>query len=141
MENTARLFTCARCRAQVLICSRCDRGNSYCGPACSKQARRASLRAAGRRYQRTRRGRFTHAERQRRYHRRLNKVTHQGSVPSAPCDSLRRESRTAPQHSLRSPPTRVPGPRCHFCRRPCSAFVRLDFLHSSAPRRFSSSNG
>jgi len=141
MENTARLFTCAGCRAQVLICRRCDRGNIYCGPACSQQARRASLRAAGQRYQRSRRGRFTHAERQRRYRRRLNKVTHQGSAPGVPHDSLRPESRTALQHSLRCPPIRAPGPCCHFCRRPCSPFVRLDFLHSSAPRRFSSSNG
>jgi hypothetical protein len=29
MESSARLFTCARCRAQVLICRRCDRGNIY----------------------------------------------------------------------------------------------------------------
>jgi hypothetical protein len=141
MQNTARLFNCARCRAQVLICSRCDRGNIYCGPACSQQARRASLRAAGRRYQHGRRGRFTHAERQRRYRRRTHKVTHQGSVPIAPHDSLSPESRTAPEHSSGGPPTRVQGPHCHFCRRPCSAFVRLDFLHSPAPRRFSSPNG
>jgi hypothetical protein len=84
MQNTARLFTCARCRAQVLICSRCDRGHIYCGPRCSQQARRESLRAAGRRYQHSRRGRLTHAERQHRYRRRPHKVTHQGSVPLAP---------------------------------------------------------
>lgn len=140
MQNTARLFTCARCRAQVRICSRCDRGQIYCGPACSQQARRASLRAAGRRYQRTRRGRLTHAERQRRYRRRSNKVTHQGSGPERPHDSLSPESRTALGHSLRYPPIHSQGPHCHFCQRPCSAFVRLDFLHSPGPRRFSSPN-
>jgi len=58
MQNTARLFKCARCRAQVLICSRCDRGHIYCGRTCSQQARRESLRAAGRHYQRSRRGRL-----------------------------------------------------------------------------------
>ena len=27
MENTARLFNCARCHRQVLICRQCVRGN------------------------------------------------------------------------------------------------------------------
>jgi hypothetical protein len=31
METDARLFNCARCHRQVVICSRCDRGNLYCG--------------------------------------------------------------------------------------------------------------
>jgi len=58
MENTARLFNCARCRRQVAICSHCDRGNIDCGPNCSQQARRESMKAAGGRYQHSRRGRF-----------------------------------------------------------------------------------
>jgi predicted AAA+ superfamily ATPase len=41
--ETARLFLCARCRAQVLLCSRCDRGQVYCGPECSQSARRQHL--------------------------------------------------------------------------------------------------
>ena len=88
--DDARLFLCARCRRQVLICSRCDRGQQYCGARCSGLARRESLRAAGRRYQHSRRGRHCHAERQRRYrHRcgedaRAQKVTHHGSA-CAPC--------------------------------------------------------
>ena len=65
--DDARLFLCARCRRQVLICSRCDRGQRYCGARCSGPARRESLRAAGRRYQHSRRGRHCRAERQRRY--------------------------------------------------------------------------
>jgi len=32
--------SCARCRAQVLLCSRCDRGQRYCSQACSFAARR-----------------------------------------------------------------------------------------------------
>ena len=54
----------------------CDRGQQYCGARCSGLARRESLRAAGRRYQQSRRGRHCHrcarrdAERQRRYRRR-----------------------------------------------------------------------
>ena len=90
--DDARLFLCARCRRQVLICSRCDRGQHYCGARCGGLARRESLRGAGRRYQHSRRGRHCHAERQRRYRRRCregactHKVTHHGSA-GAPCDA------------------------------------------------------
>ena len=82
--DDARLFLCARCRRQVLICSRCDRGQQYCGARSSGPARRESLRAAGRRYQHSRPGRHCHAECQRRYRRRCRedaraqKVTHHG---------------------------------------------------------------
>ena len=43
------------------FCSRCDRGQQYCGAHCNGLARRESLRAAGRRYQQSRRGRHCHA--------------------------------------------------------------------------------
>ena len=39
MEPTGRFFLCERCRAQVLICSGCDRGQIYCTEACSAAAR------------------------------------------------------------------------------------------------------
>jgi hypothetical protein len=29
-EGAGRFFLCARCRAQVLVCRRCDRGQTYC---------------------------------------------------------------------------------------------------------------
>ena len=45
--DDARLFLCARCQRQVRICSYCDRGNQYCGPACARAARNESLRSAG----------------------------------------------------------------------------------------------
>ena len=48
---SARLFLCAGCRLEVLICSRCDRGNIYCGKGCASEARRIAQRAAQRRYQ------------------------------------------------------------------------------------------
>lgn len=79
-EAVGRMFLCERCRAQVVLCSRCDRGNVYCGPACAASRRRESIRAAGRRYQQSRRGRFTHAARTRRYRERHQKVTHHGSA-------------------------------------------------------------
>jgi hypothetical protein len=84
---SARSFQCAwrDCQRVVSLCSRCDRGNRYCSPACASMARRASLRAAGLRYQRSRRGRFKHAARQARYRARCRarqKVTHHS--PQAP---------------------------------------------------------
>jgi signal transduction histidine kinase len=36
MDTSGRLFLRARCRAQVLLCSHCDRGNRYCGRSCSR---------------------------------------------------------------------------------------------------------
>lgn len=134
MENTARLFHCARCHCQVVICRRCDRGNIYCGTPCSQRARRESQRAAGRRYQHSRRGRFTHAERQRRYRSRRHKVTHQGSVPLPLHAVLSPESKgVAAQHGD-ALAICTQGLPCHFCKRLCSPYIRLDFLHSPGPR-------
>lgn len=65
-----RLYLCARCRRQVSICTRCDRGNRYCSPNCATAARRDSLRYAGRRYQMTDTGRIKHNARQQSYRQR-----------------------------------------------------------------------
>jgi hypothetical protein len=94
MDQPARLYLCARCRVQVVLCSRCDRGNRYCGWACSRQARQEARRQAAQRYQRSWRGRITHAQRSRRWRQRraargaadgtgddTDNVTHQGSRP------------------------------------------------------------
>lgn len=134
MENSARLFNCARCHRQVKICRRCDRGNIYCGAQCSQPARSESLSAAGWRYQRSRRGRFKHAERQRRYRSRWRKVTHQGSMPSPLDDLLSPESKVTGTHNGPVPVVRAQGMHCYFCKRLCSPFVRVDFLHSLGPR-------
>ena len=40
---SARLFLCAGCRMQVVICSCCDRGQIYCAGDCARRARRHSL--------------------------------------------------------------------------------------------------
>ncbi len=134
MKNSARLFNCARCHRQVKICRCCDRGNRYCGKPCSQPARRESLRAAGRRYQESRRGQFRHAERQRRYRSRQRKMTHQGSPPLPRNDVLSPEPKVAGTHSEPLPVIRTQGMRCYFCNRTCSPFMRLDFLHTPGPR-------
>jgi hypothetical protein len=129
MRSSARLFNCARCRCQVVICSHCDRGHIYCGKRCSETARRQSQREAARRYQKTRRGRFAHAARQRRYRqRRRAKVTHQGSLPVLPAETLPAESRTSAQRSEELGAVPADGIRCRLCGRVCSHFVRQSFL-------------
>jgi len=130
MDNTARLYLCARCRCQVMLCSHCDRGNRYCGSSCADQARRASIQAAGSRYQQSRRGRECHAERQRRYRARQQKVTHQGTplphanVPLAPSKTTASTTHEAVSEVF-----------CHRCKRVCSPFLRRNFLHQSSSRR------
>ncbi len=130
MKFTCRLFLCVRCRTQVLICNRCDRGQIYCSDICSKTVRCESLRTAGSRYQQTAKGRHKHAERTRRYRQRKNKVTHQGSITPTPDDLLAANS--VPAREL-DDASRLPATqsvvRCHFCGALCSAFVRRNFLH------------
>ena len=46
MDAPGRLFLCARCRVQVVLCSHCDRGNRHCGRLCWRLARDAARRGA-----------------------------------------------------------------------------------------------
>ena len=132
METVARIFLCARCREQVCICSDCYRVQQYCGEDCAHTARRLSLKAAGRRYQSTRRGRSKHAERMRRYRAKKQIVTHHSSPAPAPdallllCLSVI----VAAAIAVPAVPARRArrARRCHFCGRPCSVFMRLNFL-------------
>ena len=90
-NQTARLFLCACCRIQVLVCSQCDRGQRYCADGCAAATRRALQRDSARRYQCGRAGRFKHALRTQRWRARqaaLAKiVTHQGSQ-AGPSDDV-----------------------------------------------------
>ncbi len=98
MDRSARLFLCARCRDQVLLCSHCDRGQQYCSRACSSVSRRARRRETAERYQSSRGGQLKHAARSARWRQRrrslrqvnagmgIDKVTHQGCL-DAPADA------------------------------------------------------
>ena len=119
MDLPGRRYHGAGCRTAVLICSDCDRGQRYCTTPCADEARRQSIRASGRRYQDSSRGRHTHAERQRRYRARQQKVTHQGSPPRATPVQLSCEP-TLPAAPL-------PG-HCCRCHRSLPDGVRQDFL-------------
>lgn len=129
-----RLFNCARCHRQVMICRYCDRGNIYCGLRCSIAARTESLRAAGKRYQCSLKGRMNHALRQRRYRLRSNKVTHQGSTDSPSDGLLLLESRLERATDGSESGIHTHAMQCDFCHRWFGAFIRVDFLHSRTPR-------
>lgn len=100
MDRAARLFLCARCRDQVLLCSHCDRGQQYCSRACSSLSRRERRRETAERYQSSRSGRLKHAARTACWRERqrllrqdsagagdaIDKVTHQG-CPHAGADA------------------------------------------------------
>jgi hypothetical protein len=138
--DDARLFLCARCQCQVRICSRCDRGQQYCGARCAGIARGESRRAAARRYQHSRHGRHRHAERQRRYRERCRqgprraKVTHQGSAPPPSSVSLPAHRSPNREASLSVSPIPTAPAHCHFCGCPLSDFVRLGWLRSRVSR-------
>ncbi len=133
-----RRYVCDRCGRAVYLCSWCDRGQRYCSIPCRRAARRESLRAAGRRYQQTRRGRLLHARRQQAYRKRQReKVTHHGcrtpseSATVAPCarepDRSRRSRRSAPRERWTL--------ECVGCGVACEAVVRHDFLRCRRPWR------
>lgn len=127
MDPSARLYHCARCHCQVLLCRRCDRGQVYCADDCARQARRDSLRRAGARYRATRRGRLNNALRQRRFRTRQQKVTHQGSVAVA-APAVLRVSRPVSDRVWGHGQAETL--RCQRCGCICSPFLRRDFLRS-----------
>ena len=142
-----RLFLCARCHAQALVCSCCDRGQIYCAGGCAQEARHHAQRAAGQRYQTSHRGRLAHAARAGRWRARQKNVTHQGSPPPPADDGVSVDAVVTaskpPAASSRDGATRSRGHgpafwRCHWCGWRCPPFVRIGFLRR---RRRGSSRG
>jgi hypothetical protein len=133
----ARLFACARCRAQVMICSCCDRGQIYCAGGCAQVARYHARRAAGQRYQTSRRGRLAHAVRARRWRARQKNVTHQGSPPRLADDVVAADAAACASQPARASPCGIATQsrghgrglwRCHWCGCRCPPRVRIAFL-------------
>ncbi len=127
---SARRFNCHRCQCQVILCSRCDRGNIYCLNGCSSKARTESLLLARKKYQSSRQGKHKNALRQYRYRQsKKQKVTHQGSPLVRVRDlleSAENKAKKAPELSQISPLL-----HCHQCHQLCDSFLRLDFLQRS----------
>ncbi len=130
MCNSARLYHCCRCQAQVIICSVCDRGHRYCTKGCAAIARSVSQKRAGKKYQSTRAGRFNNAGRQKRYRERHNqKVTHQCS-PLVTSHDVLKNKRTGPKKAEQQ--DQMGGDLlCHHCGAVCGSFLRHNFLHQS----------
>ena len=122
MAPSARLFNCARCHAQQVVCRRCDRGQRYCAH-CAARARRDTLRAASRRYQRTPRGRAGNTARQQRFRQRQRGVTHQGSQPGTAAVSCAPSVIASPL-----PVSITPHIVCHFCGQACAPQLRRRWL-------------
>ena len=132
-----RWFLCVRCRAPVLVCSHCDRGQIYCSGGCAQAARHDAQQAAGQRYQKSFRGRLKHAARTARHRARQKIVTHQGS-PLQPRDDVVASDAAAAANqpaaaSSRGSVMRFQVPdrgsgRCHWCGCCCSPRVRIGFL-------------
>jgi hypothetical protein len=151
---SGRVFVCVRCSGQVIVCRCCDRGQIYCNSGCAEQARRQTLRSAGRRWQQTRRGRQLHASRAAKYRAKQAQgsdgatvgmppeehppeiVTHQGSSPPAASDLLAGEAAAMPHDdaALADPPGRAM-PHCHWCGRSCPPPLRQGFLRRCNRRR------
>lgn len=138
----ARLYGCARCRQQTVICSHCDRGQIYCTRSCAQTARRIKQREAGRRYQQSHRGRRHHAARMARYRARradrtqgnrsasAKKVTHQGPLTGVSCDEQGLDPAAASEGGI--PRVR----RCHWCAGRCPDHLRMGFLRRRWVRPF-----
>ena len=129
----ARIYTCACCAAEVLICPACDRGQRYCGKACREQARRVAQRSASKKYQSTRAGKVNHARRQGRYRERGRQtqreiVTHQGSQEVRADDLLQSRLDDMASAARQS----VPGRTCRWCGRPVTGVVRRGWLRHAA---------
>ena len=126
MKHSPRLYYCALCHAQSIICSHCDRGQIYCSDICSREARLKSCREAEKRYQHTPGGKYKHAARQKRYRERFRqKVTDQGSViPIA--DGLLGSVKNKTVEVDVEQETGVT--RCCFCKKSVSSWLRSGFL-------------
>ena len=139
-QKSYRLYNCARCAVQVRICSGCDRGNQYCAGDCAQIRRRESVCRAGLRYQLSFRGASKHAARQSAWRaRRMQIVTHQGSVPgvdagivatSLPVTEESDVELVALPSVLQRPHRRSRVSRCSFCWWPLPVFARLGPLRS-----------
>ena len=138
-DQSNRLYNCALCRCQVVICRECDHGNRYC-KECGPKARRRNMADNARRYQKTAQGRRNHADRQRRYrerkHQEMRNVTHQG--PTYPQVSAK--TKPSSEIPIASDKRQLPTPStrtycCHYCLSNNSKFMRNDFLRYSKSSR------
>jgi hypothetical protein len=137
MCRSARLYNCARCSRQVIICSHCDRGNIYCADNCFDLSRKEKLKQAQKRYEQTAHAKELKAKRQKQYRqRKKEKATHQGSIQLALYDLLLIELEKLKNKVKKRHFTQYQSMRCHFCGSTCSDYLRLFFLERTKPSTF-----
>jgi hypothetical protein len=136
MEVSSRLFYCALCYTQCVICSPCDYGQIYCSPDCSRSARKKFCNEAEKRYQQTPKGKLNHALRQQRYRERQSKIVtdHTCQTPSE-CDP---NSATENNTDVSFVNQLVKSIFCCCCEKAVYNWVRHDFLKRTTHRRTSS---
>lgn len=126
-NDSYRLFFCAGCGRQVSICASCDRGNRYCPDSdCFESHRRHAKRRYRADYQRTRKGRLSHASAQQRYRLRLceQKVTDHPSPELASPAMVELIQRPEEVPTDVHPELVPPAPtRCDFCGASCGPLM------------------
>jgi hypothetical protein len=162
LDRSARLFLCARCRDQVLLCSACDRGQQYCSRTCSSVSRRERRRETAERYQSSRGGQLKHAARSARWRQRqcsrrslrqvnagmaIDKVTHQGCLdapadaslpacdtPSGSEDAINIDAVTSDTAVANAGTVEFAAPVCRRCAHPLRLQVRQGYWHTNSVR-------
>lgn len=130
MKHSSRLFYCSFCLQQVVICSYCDRGNIYCGPKCALTARKQYCKASNKRYQKTTKGRFNNALRQKRFRaHQKNKVTDHGSHNIYQNALLIKAKNNATSNVIKQKMSEF---TCCFCNKTGFYWLRHDFLRYDA---------
>ncbi len=144
-ERVVRVYACRRCSMGVQVCSGCDRGQVYCAAGCSQLSRRDSVRRAGARYQRSRRGAHRHAARQRRWRQQhrsqpgVQIVTHQScTAPMATRTVLSVSERGEPtsreaaedKNNAATDSAAAYVSECDFCRRRQARASRVGVQHA-----------
>ena len=126
---SARLFHCARCLTQTMICRHCDRGHQYCSPLCAFQAKCESRQRANQKYAKSRRGKHNNAERQRRFRERQSeKVTDQGSQARPALVSSPKWTKSPNWKEVLAMMSQHCHWICHFCFNRISLYLRNDYL-------------
>ena len=128
--RSGRLYSCARCHCQVIICSHCDRGNIYCSGECSQAARCEKIKQANQRYEQTSKAKRLKSIRQQRYRQsqKAKKATDQGTLVVRLYDLLLSELKQLKKRLINYRLLYCRHLCCHFCATPCDDFLRQGYL-------------
>ena len=144
---TAFRRVCPQCDRVFYICLGCDRGHWHCGHECSFAARKARLRRARIKYQRSAKGRRSNARAQATYRNKIRQqekiVSHQSSQALSPQLSQKQQA----NGGILSIPTTFllkeiddaatkPGaarPQCAVCKRVVTSIISEDSMFMRRP--------